>query len=47
MLMACPPDEFLRGVEGMKGLSKNGLRYPYPPFGAFADPAIGMSKSYG
>lgn len=47
LLMACPPDEFLRGVEGLKGLSKNGLRYPYPPFGAFADPAIGMANSYG
>ncbi len=47
LLIACPSDEFLRGVDGLKGLAKNGLRYPYPPFGAFADPAIGMSKSYG
>jgi len=47
LLMACPPDEFVKGVEGMKHLSKNGLRYPYPPYGAFADPADGMSKSYG
>ncbi len=47
LLMACPPDEFARGVEGMAHLSKNGLRYPYPPYGAFADPAAGMSKSYG
>ncbi|MCY4589543.1 MAG: DUF169 domain-containing protein [Alphaproteobacteria bacterium] len=47
LLMACPPDEFLRGVEGMKHLAKNGLRYPYPPYGAFADPAAGMSRSYG
>ena len=46
LLMACPPDEFVRGVEGMKHLSKNGLRYPYPPYSAFADPADGMSKSY-
>ena len=47
LLMACPPDEFVRGVEGLKLLSKNGLRYPYPPYSAFADPADGMSKSYG
>ena len=40
-------DEFLRGVAGLEHLSKNGLRYPYPPFGAFADPAIGMARSYG
>ncbi|GHD45695.1 hypothetical protein GCM10017083_13990 [Thalassobaculum fulvum] len=47
LLMACPPDEFVRGVDGLKALAKNGLRYPYPPYGAFADPAAGMSKSYG
>ena len=35
-----------RGVEGMRHLAKNGLRYPYPPYSAFADPADGMSKSY-
>ena len=47
LLMACPPDEFVRGVDGLKSLAKNGLRYPYPPYGAFADPSAGMSKSYG
>ena len=47
LLMACPPEEFVRGVEGLKHLAKNGLRYPYPPYSAFADPADGMSKSYG
>ena len=46
LLMACPPDEFARGIGGLKALAKNGLRYPYPPFSAFADPAEGMSKSY-
>ena len=47
LLMACPPDEFLRGVDGLGKLSRNGLRYPFPPFSAFADPAAGMAKSYG
>ena len=47
LLMACPPDEFARGIAGLKALAGNGLRYPYPPFSAFADPAEGMSKSYG
>ena len=47
LLMACPPDEFARGVDGLRELAKNGLRYPYPPYGAFADPSAGMSKSYG
>jgi uncharacterized protein (DUF169 family) len=46
LLMACPPDEFIKGVEGMRHLAKNGLRYPYPPYSAFADPNDGMSKSY-
>jgi uncharacterized protein (DUF169 family) len=47
LLMACPPDEFLRAVEGMGHLGKNGLRYPFPPYGAAMDPAFGMAKSYG
>jgi uncharacterized protein (DUF169 family) len=47
LLMACPPDEFLTGVRGLAFLSKNGLRYPIPPYGATMDPAEGLSKSYG
>jgi len=46
-LMACPPDELLRAVEGMNQLAKNGLRYPFPPFSPQVDPAAGMAKSYG
>ena len=46
LLMACPPDEFLRAIEGMGHLGKNGLRYPFPPYGAVMDPALGMAKSY-
>jgi len=47
MLMALPPQELARAVEGLKGLAKAGLRYPIPPYGAFADPGEGMAKSYG
>ncbi|MCC7271084.1 MAG: DUF169 domain-containing protein [Alphaproteobacteria bacterium] len=47
MLVACPPDEFRRGVEGLEALAKVGLRYPIPPYGANADPAEGMDVSYG
>lgn len=47
MLMALPPQELPRAVEGLKGLAKAGLRYPIPPYGAFADPGEGMAKSYG
>jgi uncharacterized protein (DUF169 family) len=47
MLMALPPQDLARAVEGLKGLAKAGLRYPIPPYGAFADPAEGMAKNYG
>ena len=46
MLMACPPADLARGVEGLRGLSKAGLRYPIMPYGPQADPAQGMGKSY-
>jgi uncharacterized protein (DUF169 family) len=47
MLIACPPDEFKRGVEGLEALARVGLRYPIPPYGAQQDPAEGMEVSYG
>jgi uncharacterized protein (DUF169 family) len=47
LLMACPPDEYLRAVDGLAALSKSGLRYPIPPYGAAIDPSAGMAKSYG
>ena len=47
LLIAMPPHEFTRGVEGLEGLSRVGLRYPIPPYGAHADPSEGMSASYG
>jgi uncharacterized protein (DUF169 family) len=47
MLMALPPAELARAITGLKGLAKAGLRYPIPPYGAFADPGEGMAKSYG
>lgn len=47
LLMACPPEEFARGVAGLEGLYKVGLRYPIMPYGSSADPAEGLSASYG
>ena len=47
LLIAMPPDEFACGIEGLEALSKNGLRYPIPPYGADADPSEGIGKSYG
>ncbi len=46
MLLAMPPDEFARGIEGLRGLGRVGLRYPIPPYGTQMDPAHGMSASY-
>ncbi len=46
MLLAMPPDEFARGIEGLEGIARNGLRYPIPPYGAHMDPALGMARSY-
>ena len=46
MLIAMPPDELARAVEGLEGLSRTGLRYPIPPYGAHMDPALGMARSY-
>jgi uncharacterized protein (DUF169 family) len=46
MLMALPPADLARAVEGLHGLSKAGLRYPIMPYGPQAEPAEGMAKSY-
>lgn len=46
MLMALPPEDLARAVEGLHGLSKAGLRYPIMPYGPQADPGEGMAKSY-
>lgn len=46
LLLACPPEDLARGVEGLTGLAKSGLRYPIMPYGPQADPAEGMAKSY-
>jgi hypothetical protein len=32
--------------EGLAALSKNGLRYPVPPYGIQADAAAGLAVSY-
>ena len=46
LLMAIPP-RFLPGVvEGLATLSRNGLRYPVPPYGIQADAQAGLAVSY-
>ena len=47
LLMAIPP-RFLPGVlRGLAALSKNGLRYPIPPYGIQSDAGAGLAVSYG
>jgi hypothetical protein len=45
--MALPPADFARGIEGLEGLGKVGLRYPIMPYGPQMDPAEGLGHSYG
>lgn len=46
MLLACPPQDLARAVEGLEGLNKAGLRYPIMPYGTQNDPSAGLSRSY-
>ena len=47
MLMALLPAHLAKAIAGMKALSKNGLRYPIPPYGIQNDVRAGMGVSYG
>jgi uncharacterized protein (DUF169 family) len=46
MLMATPPEHLVKAIEGMKALSKNGFRYPFPQYGVQQDVRAGMAMSY-
>ncbi|PWA13111.1 hypothetical protein DCC39_03000 [Pueribacillus theae] len=46
MLMAIPPNDLVKGIEGMKKLSKNGLRYPIPSYGIQSDPTEALAPIY-
>ena len=47
MLMATPPEFLVKAIEGMRALSKNGFRYPFPQYGVQQDVRAGMAVSYG
>ena len=47
MLMATPGEDLVKAIAGMKALSKNGFRYPFPQYGVQQDVRAGMSVSYG
>jgi uncharacterized protein (DUF169 family) len=46
MLMAAPPEYLVKAIEGMKALSKNGFRYPFPQYGVQQDARAGLAVSY-
>jgi len=47
MLMALPPEFLPKAIAGMQALGKNGLRYPFPPYGIQSDARAGLGASYG
>ncbi|WP_337186432.1 DUF169 domain-containing protein [Phenylobacterium sp.] len=47
MLMATPPEPLVKAIAGMRALSKNGFRYPFPQYGVQQDVRAGMAVSYG
>ena len=46
LLMAISPEDLLVSVQGMEALSRNGLRYPIPPYGIQSDARAGLGASY-
>jgi len=46
MLMAVPPEQLGKAIDGMRALSKNGFRYPFPQYGVQQDVRAGMAVSY-
>ena len=47
LLMALPPRFLPKTLAGLEALSRNGLRYPIPPYGVNNDVRAGMGVSYG
>ena len=47
LLMALPPHFLPKVIQGLEQLSRNGLRYPIPPYGVNNDVRAGMGVSYG
>ena len=41
-----PGEEFFILIDGLANLSKNGLRYPVPPYGIQSDAGAGLAVSY-
>lgn len=46
LLMATPPEFLPKMIAGLEALSRNGLRYPIPPYGIQSDARAGLGASY-
>ena len=46
LLMATPPEFLPKAIAGLEALSRNGLRYPIPPYGIQTDAKAGLGASY-
>ena len=46
LLMAIPPRFLPKIIDGLEHLSRNGLRYPIPPYGVNTDARSGLGVSY-
>ncbi|HTP60482.1 MAG TPA: DUF169 domain-containing protein [Burkholderiales bacterium] len=46
MLMALPPEQLQKAIDGMEALAKNGFRYPFAQYGIQQDVRAGMAVSY-
>ncbi len=46
LLMATPPQFLPKAVAGLEALSRNGLRFPIPPYGIQTDAKAGLGASY-
>ncbi len=46
MLVALPPEDLAKAIEGMQALAKTGFRYPFPQYGIQQDVREGMAASY-
>ncbi len=47
LLIALRPGHLVQAVDGMEALSRNGFRYPIPPYGIQTDARAGLGVSYG
>lgn len=46
MAVSMTPEDLLRSIDGLEKLSKNGLRYPIPPYSISNDMLDGLPKHY-